>query len=136
MVSCGGLIYTIRQVRLNKRRLQLDVKAQVAATNRDLLKLAFSNPELFSLFEDGIIQNESKRRHYIQMWLNHIFLMWEAHEQELLSDSEWYSDKKDIADFFTIKAVSKHWNEVKTFYPPDFVQFILCVSQQSTNVPR
>ena len=124
IISCGGLFYVIQQVRLLKRQLQVDFKSRAAAVNRELLGLAFNNPELFLLFEDKPLQSKSKQRHYIQMWLNHISLMWDARQQKLLSDAEWYSDTKDIADFFSIEIVRTHWEEVKSFYPPDFVGFI------------
>ncbi len=130
VVAGGSLLYTIRQVGLLKRQLQVDIRSRIAAVNRELLSLAFQDEELFRLFENQPLNNKSKQRHYIQMWLNHIFLMWDARQQQLLLESEWYADTKDISDFLSIETVGKHWEEVRSFYPPDFVAFVATLTNQ------
>jgi hypothetical protein len=123
-VSIWTLLYTIRQVRLLRSQLGLDVDLRVAAVNRELLTMAFDDPELFNLFDDKPISNGNKERCYVQMWLNHVHTMWNIHKHGLKPDAEWYSDQKDIALLFSLKAVRKHWENSKSFFPADFVQFV------------
>jgi len=123
-VSVGTLFYTVRQVGLLRSQLKIDADLRVAAVSRELFTMAFQDPELFNLFEDKPLLNKQKERHYVQMWFNHVHTMWNVHEHGLISDAEWYSDMKDIALFFSINIVRKHWEESRGFFPANFVQFI------------
>lgn len=123
-VSLGTLFYTVRQVRLLRSQLQIDADLRIAEVNRELLKMAFQDTELFDLFDDKPLSNKRKERHYLQMWFNHIHTMWNAHEHGLVSEAEWYSNVKDISVFFSINLVKKYWEESKCFFPASFVEFI------------
>ena len=123
-VSVGSLAYTIRQVAFMRSQLRIDADMRIAAVSRELFAMAFQDPELFSLFEDKPMTNGRKEQHYVQMWFNHIHTMWNVHEQGLTSEAEWYGDIKDIALFFSIGIVRQRWEESRSYYPAQFVQFI------------
>lgn len=131
LVSLATYSYVVRQVGLLRSQIQIDAGFKIAAVNRELLGLAFEHNELFCLFEDKPF-TDFKQRHYIQMWINHIDSMWRANEHKLIEVSQWYAMKKDIADFYSISLVREHWEGVKTFYTPEFVQFITEILRQNS----
>ena len=133
LVSFATYLYVARQVRLLRSQIQIEAGFKIDAVNRELLTMAFNDAELFSLFEDRPF-TAYKQKFYIQMWLNHIDAMWQAHEHQLIKDSEWYAMKKDISDFFSINLVKQHWETVRSFHTPEFVQFVVSIS--STGQPK
>lgn len=124
LVSIWTLIYTVRQVGLLRSQIGLDLDMRVAAVNRELLTMAFNDPELFNVLDDKPLSNPHKERHYVQMWFNHVHTMWNVQKHGLKPEAEWYSDVKDIALLFSLTIVKKHWEDSKSFFPADFVQFI------------
>jgi hypothetical protein len=123
-VSLASLSYTVRQIQLVHRQIHQDINFRIIGINRELLGLAFHDPELFLLFEDLPMSNPRKQKHYIQMWLNHAELMWGAAQRNLIEHSMWYSMQKEFRDFFSLSQVQRHWDTVKEFYSPGFVQFV------------
>lgn len=134
-VSVATLLYSIRQVGLLHGQLKVDADLRVAAVSRELFAMAFQDAELFNLFEDKPLLNKRKERHYVQMWFNHIQSMWNVHEHGLMSDAEWYSNMKDISVFFSLNIVKKYWEESKSFFPANFVQFITSLKDYRPEIP-
>ncbi len=123
-VSLAGLLIVIWQLRLNYRQRQVQSIVQIYDVNRQLLTLGFSHPELFKIMADDENADPVLERRYLQLWLNQFAqihsYMYESISKRELRDSL----TRDIAEFFTMENMRRHWRHHGSFYPESFQKFV------------
>ncbi len=128
IVSLFLMFLTARQVSLLSRQLRLDSQIKISDANRQIISLGFDKPELWKIVDDSReildAKKAEQRKRYLQLWFNHIQIVWKANDLGLFDQDEWRASRADIADFLTIRALRTHWSEVKRFYSKPFQKFI------------
>lgn len=135
IIATGSALFTYGQLRLVKSQLQIDSYSRIAVVTRDLIGLAFSHTELLDIFEDRHLTDKRKEIRYLQLWINHIEVIWNIHKQGSLSGEHWQASVKDIEDFFSLSVVCEYWETVREYYPASFVQFIWRIHPRTQKNP-
>ena len=127
-VSLFVMFLVARQVSLLNRQLRLDSLIKISEGNREIISIGFEKPELWKVLYDSSEIHDSKsaeeRKRYLQLWFNHIHIIWKAHDLKLLDRHEWNACQADIADFLRIRSLRTHWSEVRNCYPEPFQIFL------------
>lgn len=127
-VSLVGMFFVTRQVSLLNRQLRLDSSIKISDANREIVSLGFGKSELWKVLYDSTEIHDPKsaeeRKRYLQLWFNHMHIIWKAHDLKLLDRHEWIACKADIIDFLRVKTLKTHWVEVRNFYPKPFQKFV------------
>lgn len=109
-------------LRLNLKQSRANALIQIYANNRDLLSMGFDHPQLLKVLSNG--QEEDFSRRYLQMWVNHMSLLFQLQKQGSLTREQWQAFELDIRDLMQIPAMETHWQPRGEFYPADFRNFI------------
>ena len=127
-VSLIVMFFNARQLSLLMRQLRLDSLIKISDGNREIISLGFEKPELWKILYDSTeipdAKNAEERKRYLQLWFNHMHVIWKAHELGLLDRHEWTACSIDIEDFLSIRSLRVHWQEVRSFYPEPFQKFM------------
>lgn len=94
--------------------------------NRELIKIGFEEPVLFSVLrEEAVDDIEAERKtKYIQLWINHLSVIWESYDNGFIREEQWISIKRDIIYTMALDSMQEHWRNVKAVYPDGFTQLI------------
>jgi hypothetical protein len=135
LVNAGGLIaavaaiaLTLTQLQLFRRQLKLDALIKIMDSNRQIVTLGFEHPAVCSAIEgeDWVVTAEEAhlRRRYLQLWTNHMQVMWSAWRLGLVSGDEWEAYRQDLSGFLRSPALREHWASVARFYPRGFQRLV------------
>ncbi len=126
--AVAGIALTLAQLRLFRRQLKLDALIRIMDSNREIVTLGFEHPPVWSLIEgeSGTVtaQEALARRRYLQLWTNHMQLMWAARQLGLVSEGEWHAYRQNLGEFLRSPALRKHWASVARFYPKGFQRLV------------
>ena len=118
-----GLGINAFQVRLLIRQLRLDAMLRVAESSRRFATVGIDRPELWDL----VGSKESKsgpelvlRCRFIQLWLNHVVVVWKCWRTGMMDSSDWETCCRDIESILSLPAVRVEWFRVQGFYPLRF----------------
>ncbi len=127
-VALVGIVLTFLQVFLLRRQLKLDALIRIMDSNRQIVALGFKHPLVWAALEGkcGALLAEEMLAHrrYLQLWMNHMQIMWAAWQLGLVSGCEWEAYRLDMTDFLRAKALREHWARVAPFYPLGFRRLI------------
>jgi hypothetical protein len=133
-VALAGIALTLAQLRLFRRQLKLDALLKIMDSNREIVTLGFEHPALWSAIEgetDTVLAEKAvTRRRYLQLWTNHMQIMWAARQLGLVSGREWQAYRQDLGEFLRTPALQQHWASVARFYPKDFQRLVTELSGQ------
>ena len=128
VVSLIVMFFTARQVSLLVRQLRLDSLIKISDANREIISLGFDKPELWKTLYDSTdiadAKSAEERKRYLQLWFNHMHVIWKARNLGLLDRHEWSACKADMSDFLQIRSLKTHWEEVRNCYPKPFQKFL------------
>jgi hypothetical protein len=126
----AGLAFTLVQLAMLRRQLQLDALLRIMEANRALVALGFAHPTVWTVMEDGpVLGAEAQvRRRYLQLWLNHMQVLWTAWRLGVVSGGEWQAYQEDMAAFLDSQCVQAHWARVARYYPRGFRRLIATLS--------
>lgn len=128
LISVVVTLFTERQVSLLNRQLRLDSLIKISDSNREIISIGFERPELWKVFYDsskndnGHQTEEIKR--YLQLWFNHMHIIWKAWSLGLLDKHEWAACRTDMLEFLAVDSLRQHWTDSSRFYPQPFQSFI------------
>ena len=123
-VSILAALFTGLQLHLFESQLKLEANSRIFDTTRELMSYGFQDSEFFQIFNGKAFSDLEKQRRYLQLWINHIFIIWDSANEGLISKSCWHAYTNDIKDFFSEHIIRSHWQEVKNSYPSKFCNFI------------
>ena len=128
LVAIIGIWLTLSQLVLLRRQLRLDSLIKIVDSNRALVSIGFEYPVVWSALDStsGTVLAEEARaqKRYVQLWLNHMQVMWGAWRAKLISKSEWEAYRLDMVEGFRGQALQENWKELVKFYPPEFAKLI------------
>lgn len=128
VVALGSILLTLLQVRLLRRQLKLDALIKIMDSNREIVSLGFEHPVLWSAVDENsatVLAGEAQiHRRYLQLWINHVQVVWEARRLGLVSRREWEAYRLDILELLRVQALREHWDKVAQFYPAGFQRLV------------
>lgn len=126
--AVAGIALTLAQLGLFRRQLKLDALIKIMDSNREIVTLGFEHPRLWAAMvgEGGSPSPEEAptRRRYLQLWTNHMQVMWSAWRLGLVSGDEWEAYRQDLSEFLHSPALQGHWASVARFYPEGFQRLV------------
>jgi hypothetical protein len=122
LVALAGIGFTAVQLVLLRRQLRLDALIQIMDSNREIVGLGIEHSAVWSAIDEPAASgvDARTRRHYLQLWVNHMLIMWMAWRLGLVSGVEWEAYGADMADFLRSPSLQAHWAAVSRFYPASF----------------
>ena len=127
-VAVAGIALTLAQLRLFRRQLKLDALIRIVDSNREVVSLGFEHPRVWTAMErsgETVSSSEALvRRRYLQLWTNHMQIMWAAWRLGLVPEREWAAYRQDLGEFFRTPALREHWTSVARFYPKGFRRLV------------
>ena len=134
-VALAGIGLTLLQLLLLRRQLKLEALIQITDSTREIVSLGFTHPVVWSVLDGNsatLLAHEAlAQRRYLQLWTNHMQVMWAAWQMGLVSGHQWAAYRLDMAEFFRIKALREHWTKVAHYYPPGFQRLMVELSTVS-----
>jgi len=128
LVASVGIALTLMQLRLFRRQLKLDALIKIMDSNREIVTLGFEHPMVWAAMAAGagpvLAEEAQARRRYLQLWTNHMQVMWAAWQLGLVSGPEWQAYRQDLGEFLRSPALQEHWDAVARFYPPGFQRLV------------
>ncbi|MCK4341633.1 MAG: hypothetical protein KAY37_07920 [Phycisphaerae bacterium] len=104
------------------KQLHYTAQAQHLKTCRELVLLGLGD-DRFTSWMGNATWNHKDR--FIQLWINHYFLAWQAHDRKLCSGEYWQAMKKEIKDLFQHGDTQTWWASHKApHYTPQYVNVI------------
>ena len=111
------------QVRLLIRQLRLDAMLRVAESSRRFASVGIERPELWEAVGSKELKSGSDlvlRCRFIQLWLNHVVIVWKCWRTGMMDSSDWETCCRDIESILSLPAVREEWFRVQGFYPLRF----------------
>ena len=127
-VALVGMAFTLAQLVLLRRQLKLDALIRIMDSNRAIVTLGFEHPAVWTVLErtspdPGPTEGSAARR-YLQLWVNHMLILWMAWRLGLVSGGEWEAYRLDMTEFLRAPSLRAHWVRVSRFYPRKFQELI------------
>ena len=121
-VALVGIGFTALQLVLLRRQLRLDALIQIMDSNRAIVALGIEHPEVWSAIGDAAesAAEARRQRHYLQLWINHMLIIWMAWRLGLVAAREWEAYREDMAAFLRTPCLQAHWERVARYYPKAF----------------
>jgi hypothetical protein len=133
LVALAGILLTLIQLLLLRRQLKLDALIKIMDSNREIVALGFEHPVVWSAVETGsgalLAEEALAQRHYLQLWMNHMQIIWAAWRLGLVSGREWEAYRQDMVEFFRVQSLREHWAKVARFYPPGFQKLVTALAR-------
>jgi hypothetical protein len=131
LVALVGLGTNTFQVRLLVRQIRLDSLIRIADSSRRFAAIAIERPELWEAMQ--IAEPRSghegfRRDRFIQLWLNHVVVVWKCWRSGMLDAGDWEACCRDIEAILSLPAVQEEWLRVRDYYPRAFQQELARVS--------
>ena len=119
---------------LLRRQLKLDALIRIMDSNRQIVALGFEHPVVWAALEGKagafLAEEALAHRRYLQLWMNHMQIMWAAWQLGLVAGCEWEAYRLDMTESLRIKALQEHWARVAPFYPEGFRRLIADLSTE------
>ena len=131
VVALVGLGMNTFQVRLLVRQIRLDALVRIADSSRRFASIAIERPELWEAMQiaEPCSGHEGFRRdRFIQLWLNHVVVVWKCRRNGMLDADDWGACCRDIESILALPAVREEWLRVRDYYPKAFQQELARVS--------
>lgn len=126
--AAAGIALTLAQLGLFRRQLKLDALIKIMDSNRQIVSLGFEHPDVWSSLEGETsalqVEEAMARRRYLQLWTNHMQIMWAAQQLGLVSEGEWQAYRQDLSEFLRSPSLQEHWRNVARFYPEGFRELV------------
>jgi len=136
LAAAAGIALTLTQLRLFRRQLKLDALIRIMDSNRKIVPLGFDHPTVWSVIvgesDTATAEETLARRRYLQLWTNHMQIMWAAWQLGLVSGHEWEAFRQDLSEFLRSPALREHWAKVARFYPKGFQRLVTELSVAPT----
>jgi hypothetical protein len=131
LVALVGLGTNTFQVRILVRQIRLDALIRIADSSRRFAAIAIERPELWEAMQ--IAEPRSghegfRRDRFIQLWLNHVVVVWKCWRSGMLDTGDWEACCRDIESILSLPAVREEWLRVRDYYPRAFQQELARVS--------
>ena len=127
LAALAGICLTLLQLFLFRRQLKLDALIRIMESNRAIIALGFEHPAVWSVMEGSnatVPEEMLAHRRYLQLWMNHMQIMWSAWRLGLVAGREWQAYRQDMTEFLRVKALQEHWGRVSRFYPRGFQRLV------------
>ena len=138
-IGCAGFLLALIglgmntfQVRLLVRQNRLDALVRIADSSRRFAVIAIERPDLW----DSLLMAEPRSGHegfqrdrFIQLWLNHVVVVWKCWRSRMLGLDDWEACCRDIEVLLALPAVQEEWLRVRDFYPRAFQRELSKVSK-------
>lgn len=139
VVAIIGIWLTLVQLVLLRRQLRLDSLIKIMDSNRALVSIGFDHPVVWTAMDAApstmLAEEARAQARYVQLWLNHIHVIWGAWQARLVSRSEWEAYRLDMVDGFRLKALREHWKKLSKFYPAEFRKLVASVTKEDAGDP-
>lgn len=123
-VALVGMAFTLGQLVLLRRQLKLDALIRILDSNRAIVTLGFEHPTVAAVGETEALDctpgEVAASRRYLQLWINHMLMLWMAWRLGLVSGGEWAAYRLDMTEFLRASSLRAHWRRVARFYPRPF----------------
>jgi hypothetical protein len=136
VAGAGGLVIAVVSVLLTlvelcqiHRQLRLEALIRIMDANREIVALGFGHPALWQVMDGQALEDTRMQRRWLQLWMNHMQVLWTAWRQGLVARGEWEAYQADMAAFLQSRLLREHWATVARFYPRGFrrlVERLLC----------
>jgi len=123
-LSLASTIFVFLQIKLRKKQIFLDNFSRISTINRELLTLGFNDGELFDILDGKKIENTSKQKRYIQLWVNQADIIFAAYNNGTLDKKIFKGFRGDIGELFSNETFRRHWSNVKHYYSNEMQEFI------------
>jgi hypothetical protein len=115
-VAVVGIGFTLGQLVLLRRQLKLDALIRIMESNREIMAMGFEHPAVWAVMEGStppeVDAEILPQRRYLQLWMNHMQVMWMARRLGLVSGLEWTAYRQDMAESLRAPSLQAHWAEV------------------------
>ena len=135
LISFVSVCLVVVQLRHYSVERNLESLIQVHETNRELLTLGFSNPELFEILMDSDNVNPVWEKRYLQLWLNQLSLIHAFQTRGIFREDLREALKRDIRDFMAQQNMRKHWRGNGHYYSASFRSFIEKILEEIDHEP-
>ena len=122
--SFVSIFLVIFQLHNNTEQRKIESLIQIYDINRQLLTLGFSTPELFDVLHDGKNSDPLQERHYLQLWLNQMALIYAITRRGFFPPDQRDSLERDMREFLAQDNMRRHWQSFRYCYPVSFQQFV------------
>jgi hypothetical protein len=122
-IALVGLGMNTFQVQMLVRQLRLDAMLRVAESSRRFATVGIERPELWASIQSKESHGgpeEVVRNRFIQVWLNHVVIVWKCRRSGMIEASDWEACCRDIESILSFPAVREEWLRVRGFYPRKF----------------
>lgn len=109
------------QQHLTRQQSKAEAKARHCDRTQTLILTALNDPELLAIISGNSEENQKLRR-YLQLWLNHIELIYR--QRHFFERPHWKGTINDIRDFMVMPPIQEHWIRNRHFYAADFQSFM------------
>lgn len=124
VLALAGIALTFGQLILLRRQLRLDALIRIIDSNRELVCLGIQHPAVLSALDEAPSSDTGElsaaQRRYLQLWINHLQLVWTLRTAGLVNRYEWEAYRLDMAACLRIGRFREHWRRVVCFYPKGF----------------
>src|SRR5882672_9526585 len=124
LISFAGLVFVALQLRDGNKQQELASLVEIYDINRELLTLGFSQPKLFEILADAPQTDATLERRYLQLWLNQFAIIHSYMEEAVFKRELKDSLTREVAEFFTMENMQRHWRHHGAFYPVSFQEFV------------
>lgn len=131
MTAMAGLALNTFQIRLVVRQLRLDAIIRITDSSRCMAAVGIEHPDLWGAIqvsEPSSLHDAFRRDRFIQLWLNHVLMVWKCWQHGMLEAGEWEACCRDIGSLAALPAVQEEWLRVRDFYPRGFQRELARVS--------
>jgi len=129
-VACAGFVAALAGLGMNAfqvwmlvRQLRLDAIIRITESSRRFAAIAIERPELWEsmqVAEPRSGHEGFRRDRFIQLWLNHVVVVWKCWRSGMLDAGDWEACCRDIQSILVLPAVQEEWLRVRDFYPREF----------------
>ena len=123
-LSFLSLMLVVFQLQELTEQRKLESLMRLYDINRQLLTLGFSQPELFNILHDQPGADPMLERHYLQLWLNQVVLIFYIQKRGFFAPdlrARWEADARDLLRQENLK---RHWRLCRQFYPASFQTYV------------
>lgn len=129
VISFVSLMVVVFQLHDLMEQRKLESLTRLYDINRELIILGFRQPELFKILHDQQGADSSEidpmvERHYLQLWLNQVVLIFYIQRRGLFAPdlrASWEADARDLLQQENLK---RHWRRCRQFYPVSFQNYV------------
>lgn len=123
-LSFLSLMLVVFQLQELTEQRKLESLMRLYDINRQLLTLGFSQPELFDILHDRPGADPMLERHYLQLWLNQVVLIFYIQKRGFFAPDLRVSWEADARDLLKQANLQRHWRLCRQFYPTSFQTYV------------